>query len=150
VVDQIREDLQGYYDTLDYVKQNVDLAGGWRFSWDNAGHHKFSPELLEARGMQTVPLPPYSPDLHCVVEHAVGRTWGAFLKARRALPRKAQPDDYIDVLLDSFSNANQAPTIASDVLRLPEIYKVISTSPSQDMGKYKGSLGDWPHPRLYH
>lgn len=149
MVDGIRADLDGWMG-VDYIKHIVESAGGWRFSWDNAGQHKFSAEMLQARGMQWVPLPPYSPDLHRVVEHAVGRTWRAFLKARRGIPKSAKPDEYMDVLVDCFQEANTSPTVASDVMGLPEVYKVISSPLGADCGKYLGSAGDWPHPRLYH
>ena len=127
----------------------LELTGGkWRYSWDNDGIHKpIKPEELD---MERIELPPYSPDLHCVVEHAVANTWKEFNKRKRRLPPNPTMPMLKDCLVESFEVAADQLVIYGDTMRLPQIYRVVGTDKGEPAGDYEGSGGDWPHPRLYH
>lgn len=148
MLQQVKEAVEAYNDREDCA-QMLEEMGCWRFSWDNDNIHTRA--HVSSLHLEQVKLPTYSPDMHCVVEHTVSRTWRMF-KRRAAL--LLGPDDsveeYKDLVTKCFEIVALPETISKDVVRLPLIYKVISTPKGQYVGEYEGSGGDWPHPHLYH
>ena len=125
-------------------------AGGWHFSWDGDGIHR-SGDIKGKLGIEGEELPPYSPDMHCVVEHAIGRLWQRFTRRKAEVGPRAKVEEYMSLIEECFKDTSTNQTIWCDVARLPLIYDVISAPPEQLVhGKYRGSDGDWPHPRPYH
>lgn len=128
----------------------------WHYSWDNDSIHKGDMAAVQPMVQARWPvLPPYSPDMHCVVEHTVGRTWKLFNKMRRDLPNNPTMSELKEELLDAFEKSAAAATIRADVARLPLLYEVLCTRKHQVVrgpgGRtYKGSCGNWPEPSLYH
>jgi hypothetical protein len=132
------------------VANVLALSGGkWRCSWDNDKVHQAA--KLGDLHLERVPLSPFSPDMHCVVEHAIGRTWRRFKRrAQLEMGVKASMDEYKDLLEECFNSECDTATIWADCARLPTLYKVISAPEGQEVEGYQGSGGGWPHPKLYH
>jgi len=149
VLTEIKEELKLIESEREDVHDMLKLTGGWKFSWDNDGCHTSASE--DHPDLERFPLTPHSPDMHCVVEHAVGRTWRRF-KRRRQLELGPDPpmDEYMDLLVEFFEEACDSHVIWGDCARLPLIYKVISSPTTEWVDGYQGSAGNWPHPRLYH
>lgn len=141
--------LMDEYSTRPDLADVLALTGGkWRYSWDNDGIHKpINPEEL---GIEGIDLPPYSPDMHCVVEHAVAHSLSKFYKAKRRLPSKPNVQQFKQCLTASFEEAADQLVIYADTMRLPQVYRSVGTEEGEPAGDYVGSGGDWPHPRLYH
>lgn len=148
VLKGIKETTEKYSTRPDCADVLALTGGKWRYSWDGAGIHR--PEVADEVGVEQVELPPYSPDMHCVVEHAVANTWKKFHKAKRALPLKPSMEEIMDCLERCFEEAAKPEIIYADAMRLHQIYRAIATPKGQPAGEWEGSGGDWPHPRLYH
>lgn len=144
---QLWEELEKKKDKQEY-KSVMDITGGWHLSYDNDSIHTSA--NLPSLGIRPFKCPAYSPDIHSAAEHAVARTWLKFKKDKRSLPTSPSMETYKTTLEEAFKKANPQDTVYNDVMRLPMVYKVINTPKDQAVGKYQGSGGDWPHPRLYH
>ena len=116
-----------------------------KYSFDSAKIHQTalaskpdgSPSLMQAVGFlpqMRITLPPYSPDLHKVIEHAHAR---ALYQFRRWLYQ--DPTKHTDVEVykakfeEIFRQANPAHVIKADVASLKETYKHV-----------KENWGKWP------
>ena len=118
------------------------------WSFDNARHHISALEsgLLEPAGVTKrtrARLPPYSSDMHKVVEHAIGNTVAAFHRRLRANSRVRTMEGYIAMLTAAFFEVNTADRISRDVSSLKGTYRVIAASRAEG-----GVEGGWP-PKQY-
>lgn len=114
------------------------LSGEWPagapiiYSFDNDKIHQ-KPETLAALKINyknRLPLPPYSPDMHRVIEYTVGRLKTAFRKWLYAHPGANTMEKYQDALTTIFFNKKKksvadAETINKSVKRLPSLFKEI-------------------------
>ena len=114
------------------------------WSFDNARPHTSAMEsgLLEPAGVTKrtrARLPPYSSDMHKVVEHAIGNTVAAFHRKVRATSRVRTMEGYIAMLTAAFNEVNTADRISRDVESLMGTYRVIAASKAEG-----GVEGGWP------
>lgn len=112
------------------------LSGDWptgapiMYSFDNDKIHQ-KPETLAALKINyknRLPLPPYSPDMHRVIERTVGRLKTAFRKWMYAHPGANTMEQYQAALTHIFFNHKKvagADTINRSVKRLPSLFKEI-------------------------
>lgn len=110
---------------------------GGRHSWsyDNDKIHQdiVLQAQLKVGGRSRVPLPPYSHDIHRVVEHTLGRIKRAFNLWLYSHPAERKMTDYMDALKDIFFRTQTADMIDADVATLPSVYRAI-----------RKAKGDWP------
>jgi hypothetical protein len=118
------------------------------WSFDNARHHTSALESgqLAPAGITKrtrARLPPYSSDMHKVVEHAIANTVATFHRKLRASRRVRTMAGYISMLRAAFFEVNTADRINRDVESLMATYRVIAASKANG-----GVEGGWP-PKQY-
>jgi len=101
---------------------------------------------------QRLPLPPYSPYLHKVPEHLIGRCKRDFMGALLVHPHVRTASEMQDLLRHVALNMPQQHII-DDVCTLKLTYKMVATPKGQEFawgdGKtYVGTGGDWPPHRF--
>lgn len=136
-------------DVMRRIKEEVEeklkaLPGGkphWRVLWsyDNDKIHQdiTLQAALKVGGRARAPLPPYSHDIHRVVEHALGRLKRAFNLWLYTHPGKRTMEGYMAAVQDIFYTQITAKSIRREVKKLPSVYRAI-----------KEAKGDWP-PRKF-
>jgi hypothetical protein len=103
---------------------NVNLL----YSFDNANIHISAIQngMLAAydwsEDKDRLALPPYSPDMHRVIEHSHGTGVNAFRRWLYQNPSKNTLQDYKEGLEMCYTKANTADVIARDVGGLKELY----------------------------
>jgi hypothetical protein len=80
--------------------------------------HGFTPELR-------VPLPPYAPDMHRVIEHTHGTAEMRFRKWMYSHPGKHTMEQYMAAFEELYKECTTAAIISADVAGLPELYSWI-------------------------
>lgn len=70
-----------------------------------------------------MPLPPYSPDLHRVIEHTHGSAEVAFQKWLHENRGKKTIDEYKQAFKDIYYKVNTQQSIRADVQGLPRLYQ---------------------------
>lgn len=135
------------------VARGERLQRQW-FSWDNARANGGSEQLLAA-GLPAdhrLPLPPYSPDLHRVVEHAIGRVKAAMDATMLAMATGGWPADAARVfqtaLREAARNTLDAGPIIHDAASLRLAYRVVAgeqgeTVHDEDGHAWECTEGDW-------
>lgn len=97
------------------------------YSYDNPRIHESAADLLERAGISPadrVPLPPYSPDMHKVIEHAHSNLQQIFKQMIRDNSNIKTPVGY-EYALRRAAKQLSKESIARDVQSLPETYKAI-------------------------
>jgi hypothetical protein len=100
------------------------------YSFDNANIHTCAVRagMLDFYGWtedDRLPLPPYSPDMHRVIEHTHGTATAAFRKWLYENPDKRTVDDIKAGFEQVYREVNTPDAIAKDVAGLPELYSWI-------------------------
>lgn len=106
-----------------------DWDGTVWVSFDNAPWHK---GVVLPERVQRVLLPPYSPDLHCVIEHVFGRIEPRLplMCAERMLTapgRRSKLDLARQVIEAAIREETTQPVIAADVRRLELVLRMVAT-----------------------
>lgn len=116
-----------------------ELAGRLLWSYDNDKIHQdiILQSQLRIGGRNRAPLPPYSHDIHRVVEHTLGRLKRRFNLWLYTHPQQRSMQDYMRALQHIFYSIGETKAIADDVASLPSVYRAI-----------KKAKGDWP-PRSF-
>ena len=103
------------------------------WSWDNAPvHHAAMKDWgkatswnkLEGIGGELLWVPPWSPDLHQVIEHAHANTVRNFrdwLDANAHEPVKSSVMEYVDVIRKCFREGNTQAIVAAGVAKLQKV-----------------------------
>lgn len=120
-------------------------------SLDHANNNITEEELIQHLGgwsTDRVPLPRYSPDVHQVVEHFIGRLKQQFWQLVSAEARYQQsPATLQQAMRVAFYNMPAAP-IERDCETLPATWRVIAAEKGAKVwirGQlYDGTGGDWP------
>lgn len=129
------------------------LRPDMHFSWDNAHNNGTSAEL-QAAGFSThdrMELPPYSPDLHRVVEHAIGSIKAAMDATMLTMARSGWPDQPPLAFQAALRNACNTITpagIRKDADGLPLAWRVVAGAEGQKVADTSGrewecTAGDW-------
>jgi hypothetical protein len=115
------------------------FGGVARYSFDNDKIHQdiAAQAQLKVGGSKRVPLPPYSHDIHRVVEHTLGRLKTAFNKWLYSHPAALSMAQYMAALEHIFFTTQTPAIIAADVATLPSVYRAIQEA-----------KGNWPD-RVY-
>lgn len=156
VMKEIKAALQELQDEpwIEGLRQLIDGWQGWTFAYDYDRIHN-TPDtkaLLEAAGIPPelrTPHPKYSPDFMKVVEHTHGRMWHKFCNKLEELEEKLTLEEYKEMLTECFYECADDATIMQDVLSLPKLYEIVSSSASTNIDGVPGSNGDWPPPKFY-
>lgn len=99
------------------------------FSYDNPKIHTGAWAMLKAMGINEdwkVPLSPYSPDLHRVIEHLHGIAEAAFKRWMYEHPQTHSLQKYKTEFKRIFAECCKPESIAADVQGLPELYKWVA------------------------
>lgn len=146
-----------FADHLRNIARELEARGERRqeqwFSWDNARANGGS-EQLAAVGLSPnhrLPLPPYSPDLHRVVEHSIGRVKAAMDASMLAMATGGWPDDAARVFQKALRKAAttlDTAAISHDAASLALAYRVVAgalgTTVHDDAGRpWPCTGGDW-------
>lgn len=121
------------------LRSNPDLELGEHqvlYSYDNPRIHQGAQDDLEEIGispLDRVPLPPYSPDMHKVIEHIHSNLGKALKRRLDEDSRICKPKHYAEVLQEEFYKMDTA-SIQSDIKSLKKTYNEIAR---------RG--GEWPH-----
>lgn len=110
------------------------------YSQDNATWHKHA--KLGDIGIKTsdlLPLPPNSPDMHKVIEHAVNNTCMTFFNYLLDHPDVTSLEDVKDAFSKAFYSGNTVKGIRADVDSLWKTYDVVHKTKANG-----GTEGDWP------
>ena len=107
------------------------------FSYDSARIHTSAMKLVDSatgklvmasygfKDSQRFPLPPYSPDMHRVIERTHGSAVIMFEKWLYQNPKKCSIQRYKEVFESIYRECCCADAIAADVAGLPELYEWI-------------------------
>ena len=107
------------------------------YSFDGAGIHEASLNKKKGNGVslagayqfdeetQRAPLPPYSGDMHRVIEHSHGIAAIAFKKWLYRQPAARTTEDYKQAFERVYRECITAAVVAADVETLPELYQWI-------------------------
>jgi hypothetical protein len=143
---------------LQLIRQEMEatnkLEAGekWRYSWDNASVHLRDdevPDMIKS-GLKWA-LPPWSPDMHKVIEHFFHRLkedfWIALARRGKPITTKQAQD-----LLRKLARDMPVEYISKDVMSLKYTYSVIAApegSPVKVNGDDLVGTGGWyPAPHL--
>jgi hypothetical protein len=121
------------------LRGHADLSNGTKvmFSYDSARIHTSAMKLVdEASGKRVLAaygftdarrllLPPYSPDMHRVIEHTHGTAELMFQKWLYENPKKCTIHQYKVAFEGIYRECCSAQAIAADVAGLPELYSWI-------------------------
>ena len=137
-------------DTYGLDEEGITQLG---LSWDNASNNATDADLPEVGDWcltcdQRLPLPPYAPDLHKAIEHAIGYVKREFKRLLAEHPGYSTPSEYMHLLRQAF-NKIRAAQIMADVQTLRTTYGVVATPKGEmyvapDGKMHPGSGGDWP------
>lgn len=114
--------------------------GGPYYSRDNASWHQWAD--LGGIGINSedlFPLPPYSPDMHKVIEHVVNNTWQRFQEYLLEHPSITTPAKVRAAFEHVFYTCNKVCSISQDIDSLPATYTVVHAK--KEAG---GTEGNWP------
>jgi hypothetical protein len=138
--------------TLDEQAQREDVqallqtSGGWHYSFDSDSIHT-SANLQDVGILKKdiCTCPALSPDFQRVVERTHARLWRSFERSMADLPDDSPISAYEDLLREKFQEAAAADVIAGDVVKLPVLYKIVSSPTTEEAveGVF-GAAGDWP------
>lgn len=136
------------------IKAVFDEHGGATWVLDNVSYQNKGCDLLQENSswwdgpFNRQMHPKYSPDFNQPVEHAHATVWKAF---QNWLTQQTQPysaDGYQKAFTRVAKTVITAEIVAKDVQRLPDLYRVVSSSPTDIVvvkGKeYRGVAGNWP------
>jgi hypothetical protein len=124
------------------------------FSFDNNKIQKYAP--LDKMGItpeEKLELPPYSPDMHKVIEHVFailkGQVQAEMLRNNPASLKSAAAHKIVEVY---FKGGISKHSIQADVKSLPVTWHIISTAEGvtaegPDGKMYRGTGGDWADTR---
>jgi hypothetical protein len=149
-----REEMKDYVKViLKLLEKEPVPEGGWHFTWDNA-HNNATDDDLADLGLspgQRLPLPPYGPDLHKVIEHIIHFLKSAFKADATNAGEALTPEEYQAMLLEAFESITPAQ-VQADANTLPITYLAVARPKGSKTwvtinGKewvVEGSGGDWP------
>lgn len=111
-----------------------------KYSQDNATWHKYAKlEEIGINQSDLMPLPPNSPDMHKVIEHAVNNTCTTFFNYLLDHPEVRSLQQVKDAFTKAFYDGNTVDGIRADVDSLWKTYDIVHRK--QAAG---GTEGDWP------
>lgn len=132
------------------LEQSEQLDGApLLVSWDNAHNNATAADLQDGgfHELKRIPLPPYSPDMHKVVESFLGRLDADFHKRLLHHPSYRSPEQLQSLLLHAFT-CMPREHIEASVKGLRLTYRMIFEPAGQEFtegGKaYTGCGANWP------
>lgn len=127
-------------DVARFAKEDPKLyKKGAAVSWDNAQWHSAGELLSSARvPVQRLLLPPYSSDMHQVVEHAINAVKAAATKWFNDHPEVQSLDEIKKQFEKLFYTAVKVSGVRKDILSLRETYRI--TNRSRKLGGGRGRL----------
>lgn len=122
-------------------------------SFDNAPNHNVGDTFVPGLGFKRVPLSPYSPDMHKVIEHTFSRfkrSLHASIYDRCAERGVSEltPPEVRRLAIAALEEAGAATSIAKDLRTLPVTLRMVATPEGQafvagDGRDYIGTGGNW-------
>ncbi len=129
--------------TLDCQKKHPGLYpdGHPYFSMDNATWHDVG-DLQVVPGIKLkeclLPLPPQSPDLHKVIEHAINRVKSAMRADIAGDPRRLTAEELRGMFAKHFADMNKPEMVERDIQTLKKTFKAVGRSEGKG-----GTAGGW-------
>lgn len=134
----------------DVKRQLAEKGYAAKLSYDNAQQQRTAD--LARMGVQPgekVDLPPYSPDMHKVIEHTFHRLKKAVYNYLYTLGREATSEDVQEAVRICFMLEAEAETIKKDSDSLIDTYRCIAAGKDEEWedrhgNRHLGSGGNWP------
>lgn len=120
------------------------------YSWDNAPANWSNDDMPDGafEAVYRLPLPPYSPDMHKVIEHCMAHIKRALLRFAHETPELCTPETLQQQAKLAFESIT-VESIYNDVWSLPTTYAVVAgeegnTVTGSDGKRWSCTAGDWP------
>jgi hypothetical protein len=114
------------------------------YSFDHAPIHEASGwEHIIHDASKRLPLPPYSADMHRVVEHSHGIIASEFQKWLYKNPTLNQPVDYQNAVREIAYKHITPASVEADVKKLKPLYSKVATPKAEG-----GTGGEWPGKKM--
>lgn len=114
--------------TAKWKEQLGDSAPAPIFIWDNGRFHTDDPAAVGLRPQELLPIPPYSPDINKVVEHAHKSVKERFHNIWDAFPSLKKRVDAETILRKLWKELDFQEAVEKDALTLPATFAAIIES----------------------